>query len=173
MAEVSEKSVASYIRALHRDIGFFVVGLTLVYALSGIVLVYRDTDFLKSNVRTEKTIAANLAPDDLGKTLRIKGLKVSKTEGDVLHFAEGTYNKATGAVAYQAKRLPGVFEEFIDLHKTVSAKLTHWMGVVYGGLLCFLAVSSFWMCKPGSRTFRRGLYLASAGVAVTVVVLIF
>jgi hypothetical protein len=170
--EQKEKSTTSFMRALHRDIGFFVVGLTIVYSLSGIVLVYRDTDFLKSEVRIERTLPANTAPDELGKMLRLKGFKVLKTEGDVLHFQEGTYNKATGLAVYQTKKLPSLLEKFVDLHKTMSGKITHWFAVVFGALLCFLAVSSFWMCKKGTNTFRRGIYVASAGVVVTVVVLL-
>ena len=171
MMEQKEKTAAYYVRALHRDIGFFVVGLTVVYSLSGIVLVYRDTDFLKSEVRNEKTLPANTSPDELGKMLRIKGLKVSKAEGDVVHFQEGTYNKATGLAVYQVKKLPAVLEKFVDLHKIMSGRITHWFAVVFGTMLCFLAVSSFWMHKAGSGMLRRGIYLASAGAILTVVLL--
>ena len=48
MKAKEKKSVHYYMRSLHRDVGFLVLGFTFIYALSGIVLVYRDTDFLKS-----------------------------------------------------------------------------------------------------------------------------
>ena len=53
MKQGEEKMKKPLIRVLHRDIGFLVVGLTIVYALSGIVLTYRDTGFLKHGVLNE------------------------------------------------------------------------------------------------------------------------
>lgn len=39
MEQNQRKPVSYYVRALHRDVGFFVVGLVVIDALSGIVLV--------------------------------------------------------------------------------------------------------------------------------------
>ena len=47
MEEKENKSINHCIRSLHRDIGFFIIGLTIIYSMSGIVLTYRDTNFLK------------------------------------------------------------------------------------------------------------------------------
>jgi hypothetical protein len=38
-------------RELHRYLGFFLVGIMSVYAISGVVLIFRDTDFLKKGKR--------------------------------------------------------------------------------------------------------------------------
>ena len=38
-------------RDLHNKIGFFIVGLVVIYALSGIVQTYRDTSLLKHEVK--------------------------------------------------------------------------------------------------------------------------
>jgi uncharacterized iron-regulated membrane protein len=38
-------------RVIHRYLGFFLAGIMALYALSGIVMIFRDTDFLKSQVR--------------------------------------------------------------------------------------------------------------------------
>jgi hypothetical protein len=43
-------------RDLHNNIGFFIVGLVVIYSLSGIVQTYRDTSFLKHDVKNEKII---------------------------------------------------------------------------------------------------------------------
>ena len=40
-------------RVIHRYLGFFLAGIMAVYALSGIVLVFRKTDFLKKEVKIE------------------------------------------------------------------------------------------------------------------------
>jgi hypothetical protein len=158
-------------RALHRDVGFFVVGLVIIYSLSGMVLVYRDVGLLTSEVQVEKKLSPGVDPAELGAMLRIKGFKPGKVDGDVVHFREGTYNKATGLAVYKMKRLPAVLQKWVDLHKTTSGSITHWYALLFGGMLCFLAISSFWMCKSGTGAFRRGIYLTAAGVVITTVVL--
>jgi uncharacterized iron-regulated membrane protein len=42
-----KKSLSIRMRIIHRYLGFFLSGIMAVYALSGIVLIFRDTDFLK------------------------------------------------------------------------------------------------------------------------------
>jgi len=59
-------------RELHRYLGFFLVGIMSVYALSGIVLIFRDTDFLKKEKEITKEIQANANPQELGTLLGIK-----------------------------------------------------------------------------------------------------
>lgn len=70
-----KKSINYYMRKLHRDFGFFIVGLTIIYALTGIVLIFRDTNFLKSEALIEKTLAPNMEVSDLGNALRKRILK--------------------------------------------------------------------------------------------------
>lgn len=171
MEQNGRKSFGYYMRALHRDVGFFVVGLVIIYALSGIVLVYRDTDFLMRNVQVEKKLLPGVEPSELGKMLRIKGFSVTKTEGDVVHFQNGSYNKTTGLAVYTARELPFVLQKCVGLHKTVSGKTTHWYAILFGTLLCFLAVSSFWMYPNNTGMFRRGIGLAAVGAVLTTVVL--
>jgi uncharacterized membrane protein len=171
MVQKEKRSVHYYLRALHRDVGFFVVGLVIIYSLSGIALVYRDTEFLTQNVEVEKRLAPGLDPSELSKTVRIKGFAVSRTEGDLIYFQGGTYNKATGLAVYNMKELPPVLRHFVGLHKTVSGKVTHWYAVLFGSLLCFMAISSFWMYPNSTSMLRRGLYIAVAGAAITTIVL--
>ena len=93
-------------RILHRYLGFFLAGIMAMYALSGIVMVYRTTDFLKQEKQVQKLLKPNLAAEELGKMLRMRDFKVTKTEGDLLYFETGTYNSKTGEVSYKAKELP-------------------------------------------------------------------
>ncbi len=163
-----KKSAAGIMRALHRDVGLFFIGLALVYSLSGIILIHRDTGFLMRDVHIERKLPANLDPEELGDLLRLRGFQVEKTDGDIVHFRGGTYNKATGMVAYTSRELPFVLKRFVGFHKTISSKSSHWAAMLFGVLLAFLAVSSFWMYPKGSSAPRRGIILATAGVVVTV-----
>jgi hypothetical protein len=51
-------SITQVMRALHRDIGFLVVGLIIIYSVSGLVLVFRGTDLLKVETVIEKNPAS-------------------------------------------------------------------------------------------------------------------
>ena len=47
MDDKERKSANYYMRIFHRYAGFFIFGFVILYGLSGIVLIYRDTDFMK------------------------------------------------------------------------------------------------------------------------------
>lgn len=66
-------------RELHRYLGFLLVGIMSVYAISGVVLIFRDTDFLKKEKDFSKEISLNANPQELGTLLGIKGFKLIKT----------------------------------------------------------------------------------------------
>lgn len=170
--EKQKRTLNHYMRVLHRDIGFFVVGLIIIYSLSGIVLIYRDTDFLKHEAQVEKKLSPNLQASELGPMLRLKNFKVLKTEGDVLYFPNGSYNAVTGIVEYTQKELPLWLTKFSQLHKTASQSPAHWVTTIFGVLLLFLAISSFWMFNSASRQFRRGLIIAVTGI-IFAVILVF
>ena len=54
-----------------------------VYALSGVVMIFRDTDFLKRENKMHKTLAANLEADSVGRAIRIRDLKFESQQGDL------------------------------------------------------------------------------------------
>ncbi len=161
-----------YMRALHRDIGFFTIGLTLMFALSGIVLVYRDLGFLQYQTQVERRLPPHLAPAELERALHIRGFKVTQTQGDTMVFREGSYNSATGVASYTTQKLPFPIDKFVSLHCVTSTSLANGFVTLYGVLLLFLAISSFWMFKKTAPLFRRGLYFAGGGLVLSVVLLL-
>jgi len=167
------RSIYRWMRVLHRDIGFFVIGLTVIYCISGILLTYRDTQFLKSETLVERQLAPGLQANQLGKELRLRDMKVIGENEVIVQFNSGSYDKQTGIASYVSNELPMVLGIFNNLHKASSQDSRHWFTVLYAFLLLFLAVSSFWMYKPGSRYFKRGLITALSGVAASVLLLVF
>jgi len=161
-----KKSMTRTMRSLHRDIGFLLIGLTLMYAASGIVLIYRDSGFLKQETRVETDIARGLPAKALESALHLRRLKVEKQEGDVIHFNYGTYDAATGHAAYTIQEYPWIIQKLNALHLAPSASALHYFGILYGALLIFLAVSSLFMFRPGTKPFRRGIILSAGGVAL-------
>jgi len=167
--EQKDRSLNYYMRLLHRDIGFFIIGFIAIYSISGIVLIYRDTDFLKEERVIEKNVGPNIEIPKLGMMLHMRDFKVISNDGDVVSFNNGTYNKATGVVKYSSKELPVLLDRFTGLHKTSSGNINHYLPVLFGVVLLFMAVSSFWMFKRGTRIFRRGVFISVAGIIVAVI----
>lgn len=172
MGQKTKKTFNQYVRLLHRNIGFFMVGLIIVYSLSGIVLIYRDTNFLKRESLVEKKLSPNLKDAELGAAIQVRNFKIEKAEGDMIYFQNGTYNKATGEAAYSITELSPLIKKLTDLHKTPSKNFKHWSTLVFGIMLLFMAISSFWMFKPGTSFFRKGILMAGAGIVTAVILLL-
>lgn len=164
MEAIKSNSIYRLMRMLHRDIGFFVVGLTTIYCISGIMLTYRNTDFLKSETKIEKTIDLGLKANQLGRVLHLKEMQVLSEDENEIHFSNGTYDKKTGMVSYQSKEIPLVLRAFNNLHFVSGTDSRHWLTTTYAVSLLFLAISSFWMYKPGNKFFKRGMITALSGV---------
>ena len=103
-------------RSLHRDIGFLIIGMTLIYCIGGVIMIFRDRGFLRQETRIEKTIAPGIEAYALGESLHIKSLKVLKIENNIVFFKEGTYNRTTGAVNYTKTDYPAYVKIITDLH---------------------------------------------------------
>ncbi len=65
----------------HRYLGFFLAGIMAVYAISGIVLIFRDTDFLKQEKIIEKKLSPGLPIEEVGKVIRLRDLKAEAETG--------------------------------------------------------------------------------------------
>lgn len=46
-----QREFSNKMRTYHRYLGFFLAGIMAMYSISGIVLIFRDTDFLKKETR--------------------------------------------------------------------------------------------------------------------------
>ena len=164
MDKDGNKSFGFYMRSLHRDLGFFIVGLIIIVSLSGLVQIYRDTDFLKEEAQIERILRPGLTIDQVRESLRIKDFKVLRAEGDIVYFQNGTYNSASGHVKYTVKNVAYPFNKFIDFHKSSSKKLSHWFTTIFGVLLLFMAISAFCKLTRGSRVYKQGIVLVTAGI---------
>lgn len=168
---MAKPTTGYYMRIFHRYLGFFLAGIMAVYAISGIVLIFRNTDFLKKEVHIEKTIATNLTGIEAGKKLKIKGFKVDKQEGPVYYFKQGTYNSQTGVANYQKKELPFVLDKMTHLHKATTNDPLYWLNIFFGTALLFFVISAFWMFLPNSKVFKKGIYFTLGGIILTLLML--
>lgn len=151
-------------RLIHRYLGFFLAGIMMVYSISGITLIFRDTDLLKKETAFTKTLPEGTEVGKLGEALKIRRLKITKTEGDIVSFKEGTYNTQTRVADYTIKELPFVLDKMTHLHKATSGRALSFLNIFFGLSLLFFVISSFWMFMPSTDVFKKGLYFSLGGL---------
>lgn len=166
------KNTRSFMRIVHRYLGYFMAGIMTVYAVSGVLLVYRDTDLLKKEKHYDKVLPMSLNEEALGKELKIKNFKQEKVENGLVFFKEGTYEPASGRAKYTKKELPYLLDKMTKLHKSPSKDKLGGLNVLFGVTLFFFVVSSFWMFNPKTKVFKRGMIYAVAGFVISVILLL-
>ena len=169
---MSKNNMQTKMRVYHRYLGYFLAGIMAVYSLSGLVLIFRDTDFLKTEKQIERQLKPNIKSEELGRELRIRQFKVEKEVGNIVSFKQGTYNKETGIAKYTSKELVLFVEKLTKLHKASTKDPLFFLNVFFGLSLLFFVVSSFWMFLPKTTIFKKGLYFTLAGIVLTIILLI-
>lgn len=167
----SKSTMSNTMRIWHRYLGFFLAGIMAVYSFSGIVLIFRDTNFLKRETVVEKKLNPGMTDEALGKAIRIRELKIETENGDVQTFKGGSYNKTTGEVSYTEKNLPKAIEKLTQLHKANTGQPLFFLNIFFGVSLFFFVISSFWMFLPKTSIFKKGLYFTLAGIVLTLLLL--
>jgi len=167
-------------RTLHRDIGYLCIGLTLVFAISGIALNH-IADWNPNYIveRVEKPFTGkNTEPDEqLNKALlalfsfegSIKATYWESVQQYKLFFQEGgtlTANFAKNTAVYEHVRERVVFKQFNTLHLNEAKKGWIVFSDIYAGLLIFLALSSLFMVKGKYSPWRlkRGWLVIVGGL---------
>ena len=167
------KTVNQKFRKIHRYIGNFLAGIMAVYAVSGIVLIFRDTDFLKSEQQIEKTLKVNISKENLAKELRVRKLQNISENADSILFKNGSYNKTTGIAKITVMKLPTALEKLTHLHKAKTGDPLYWFNIFFALSLLVLVITSFWMFRPKTKIFTKGLYFTLSGVALILMMLFF
>ncbi len=175
----------SWNNALHRDIGFLCIGLTLVYAISG-VAVNHIADWNPS-YRVER-VEANIGPivgdpADAGTVHMILARlnEHGKLEssyrpapGRLQLFVDGRsilIELSSGHVVHdRAIPRPGL-REMNYLHLNHPKKAWTWVADLYAVALAFLSISGLFMIRR--KTLCRGVVLSSVGVVLPLLFLIF
>ena len=156
-------------RIYHRYLGFFLAGIMAIYSISGIVMIFRNSDVFKVTKQIEQTLKPGLNAQQLGQEIKIRGLKVNEQIGDVMIFDQGNYNTSTGTVSYSRKELPLLLDKMTHMHKATTKSPLFFMNIFFGLCLFFFVLSSFWMFMPGSDVFKKGLYFTLVGVILMLV----
>jgi len=168
---MNNRKVSNKFRVYHRYLGFFLAGIMAMYAISGIVLIFRNTDSFKIEKIVEKKLSPALSEEEIGKTLRIKKFEITKNKGDTLYFKQGVLDKTTGIATYKVKQLPVILESMTKLHKANTNRPLFWLNIIFGLSLLFFVISAFWMFMPSTKIFRKGIFFTVGGIILTLVLL--
>ena len=158
-------------RVYHRYLGFFLAGIMAIYSISGIILIFRETSFLKKDINKTVTVAPNLKNEEIGPAIKVKNLKVKEEIGDVIKFEQGTYNKTTGIAEFKVTELPYFVTKMTSFHKATTKQPLFYLNIFFGCSLLFFVVSSFWMFLPNTSIFKKGIYFTLAGFVLALILL--
>ncbi|TGD75983.1 hypothetical protein E4634_00040 [Mangrovimicrobium sediminis] len=154
---------ANTFRKYHRLLGFFLAGIMAIYACSGVLLIFRTTDFLKYERIEERQLAPGLGGQALGEELRIRNFAVDAEDAEQLLFRQGRYEKRSGLATVTLKEYPLPLQKLVNLHKANTNSPLFFMNIFFGLGLLFFAVSAFFMFVSRLPVFRTGLKFAAAG----------
>lgn len=171
---------------IHRDLGFLCIGLTLIYALSGIAVnhiadwnpnyiierVDAQIDPLPSGV-----IDPVIIPQILEQLGEVKGHENAfQPDPDNLWiYVEKRMirvNLPTGKVEHERVKRRPFWYPLNFLHLNHPKKAWTWVADVYAGALFLLALSGLLMVSRKSGLQRRGLILTGAGILLPLVFLL-
>lgn len=169
---------------LHRDIGFLCIGLTLVYAISGVAVNHIGQWNPSYSVeRVETNIGPVTANPADAATVRMILARLDergnlensyRPDPDSLQlFVEGRsilVHLASGHVVHD-RAIPRLgLREMNFLHLNHPKKSWTWVADLYAVALAFLAVSGLLMIRR--KTMRRGLVLTVIGIVLPLFFLI-
>jgi hypothetical protein len=168
------------LRAVHRDAGYAAVGLTFVYALSGLAVNHvADWDPNFHNTTSVHELGAPLPEEDgAASQFVLNRLAIHDTpkeayrEGDEFEilFEHRTLHVgvATGHVVDEAQKPRFILRASNWLHLNRGKKAWKYFADGYAVGLLFLATSGMFMLAGKKGLFGRGIFFVASGVALPI-----
>lgn len=171
------------LRILHRDFGYFIVGMTIVYGLSGILLNHRHdfnpdyqiyvTDFnatlpqgASSGEQEIKSILKSVDSNAVYKKHYVNNQGLIKV---FIENGEAVINPDTGEGTMRYLQRRPVFFEMNKLHRATLGTLWKWVSDGMAVILIFVAITGLVILK-GKRSFGRwGWWWTVAGIIIPLV----
>lgn len=183
------KTLRRWNNALHRDLGYLFFGMTIIYAISGIVLNhFKSGDFLHPDYGKKITdLRVTLPPG--GTADKTYALKVLTQVGEQDHyksFVQGEgyvqiffdngsvyIDMTNGEAQLEKKTTRHVIKEFNLLHYNNIKKLYTWYSDIYAAALILLAVTGLFILRGKNGISGRGAWLTALGIIIPALFLIF
>lgn len=182
------KKLRKWSRILHRDIGYFFVGASIIYGLSGIALNHlkdwnpsysvtlkefkTDIDLSKQNITKEKVI--NVL-ELIGEEENYKQHYYPEPNLIKIFISGGSsvfVNTQTGEGQAELLRKRIIFYDVNFLHYNPH-NWWKWFSDIFAGALVLLAITSLFMIKGKKGVWGRGGIYVVAGIIIPILFLIF
>jgi hypothetical protein len=174
-------NVRPWLRAFHRDIGYFAVGLTIVYATSGLAVNHLkdwDPNFKQVN-RTHQLALPLPSNDDAAAKSALQALGVREEPREVyrasdtqldLVFDKRTFHVDTtsGVVHEEGQAARPLLRAANWLHLNRGKRAWTYVADFYAIFLLFLAVSGLFMIPGKKGLLGRGALIALLGAALPI-----
>jgi hypothetical protein len=169
---------------IHRDLGYFISGLIIIYSLSGIALNHIDDwnpDFViqKKEVALKPSKRENITPE----VLKEIGALVQETNYKVYDFPTANQikiyydnaslhlNLATGKGLYESVVRRPLFYQFNVLHKN-SMSGWKWFSDAFAVVLILITITGLVIARGKFGFSIRGKWLVIAGMLIPIIALI-
>ena len=182
------KQLRKWSRIVHRDICFFFIGTTLIYALSGIALNHMadwnpnykvEINHFKTSINLDKTDSVKnnilILLDEIDSRKNYKSHYYSN-ENTLKIFLKGgssvliNINSGKGVAEYLKRR--SVFYESNYLHYNPN-RLWTWFSDIYAGALILFVITSFFITKGKKGITGRGGIYTALGIIIPIIFLIY
>ncbi|WP_217633406.1 PepSY-associated TM helix domain-containing protein [Lutibacter oricola] len=181
------KTLRKWSRILHRDIGYFFIGTTLIYAISGIALnhmsdwnpnysvslkEFNTSINLNNNSNTKENVLLLLDNIDSRKNYK---KHYFPNENKIKIFLKGgssvvvNINSGNGVTEYLKKR--PLFFEVNYLHYNPN-NIWKWFSDAFAAALILFAITSFFMVKGKKGITGRGGIYTALGFLIPILFLI-
>lgn len=174
-------------RILHRDLGYFFFGMTIIYALSGIALNHRhewNPNYIITQEEFQKEI--NSDPSDIDREFALEILKEFNIDAtyrthlvsgnNFRIFIEGgsvTIDLARGEGSMEIIRKRPLFNEINFLHYNTPQRLWTWFSDIYAGGLIIIAITGLFIIRGKKGITGRGAWMVSLGIIIPLIFLYF
>ncbi|MGQ1945589.1 PepSY-associated TM helix domain-containing protein [Geofilum sp. OHC36d9] len=170
---LAKNKIRLWLRRIHRDAGYLVVGITLMYALSGFFLHHKmGVKTISGSIQLQKDLPVDALKSEWLAHTTYKGITYVEDRADKKLFyfpgGLGNYQTATGSTTYETYQDRPLVIFMSQLHEN---QVKGWGPIadIYAIVLIFLAISGLVMV-PGKNGFiRRGIWWFTAGIIVVVI----
>jgi uncharacterized protein len=166
------------LRALHRDAGYFAVGLTLIYALSGLAvnhIAQWDPNF--QNYETTRDVGPIVGDDLAASRAVLARLSIETAPREVYRAGSDDLeilfdhrslhvNTTTGHVVDEGQKPRFLLRVANWLHLNRGKKQWTYFADAYAVALLFLAVSGMFMLPGRKGLLGRGGIMVLVGIAI-------
>ncbi len=165
------------LRIIHRDLGFFVVGITLVYSISGIILNHLGKSDPSFRIETKVLqFPANLSDTELTALWqadkKLPSLKrIFRIDDNssrlFLDGGIGVYNSSNGSLSYETHQKRMLVYWMNRLHYN---KVKGWSPVAdfFAGSLILLAITGLFMVKGKKGLSGSGKWYLLIGILIPI-----